>query len=219
MAKEKKNNSNDNQSLGGYLRKLKKEFPQGLVTITKKVNPQFEVSAILKHLEDLNKYPALVFDNLLNLKGQSSCKMVINIAADRRRLAIALELSPENYKFELTKEVSKRSSLPKDFNIVKSEDAPVREVILKGNDIDLRNYPILKFHELDGGHFFTSPVIAKDPLTGIYNSSIHRLMFRDKDELNICMAHFHIRKIYKENEKNNIPTPAAVVLDHHPYFF
>lgn len=82
MAKRKKDNANDNQSLVGYLKKLKKEFPQGLVTITKKVNPQFEVSAILKHLEDLNIYPALVFENLLNLKGQSSCKMVTNIAAE-----------------------------------------------------------------------------------------------------------------------------------------
>ena len=219
MAKEKKDNSNDNQSLAGYLRKLKKEFPQGLVTITEKVNPEFEVSAILKHLEDLNKYPAVVFENLLNLKGQSSCKMVINIAADRRRLAIALGLSAEDYRSELTKEASKRTFLPKDVNIIKSEDAPVREVILKDNDIDLRNFPILKFHEFDGGHFFTSPVVVKDPLTGIYNSSIHRLMYRDKDETNIDMSPFHLYSIYKENEKKNRPTPVAIILGHHPCFF
>lgn len=120
---------------------------------------------------------------------------------NRRRLAIALGLSAEDYRSELTKEASKRTSLPKDVNIIKSEDAPVREVILKGNDIDLRNFPILKFHENDGGHFFTSAVVAKDPFTGIYNSSIHRLMYRDKDETNIDMSPFHLYSIYKENEK------------------
>lgn len=219
MKNEKSVNLNSKQSLRNYLDEVKKEFPQGLLTINKKINPKFEVSAILKHLEDLNKYPAIIFKNLLNLKGQPGCEMIINIAADRRRLAIALGLPPENYKFDLTKEVSERSSHPIDFSVIKSNDAPVREIIIEDNDIDLRDYPILKFHELDGGHYFTSPVIAKDPMTGIYNSSFHRLMLRTKDELNICMAPFHLLRIFKENEKKGISTPAAVILGHHPCIF
>ncbi|MBE3138368.1 MAG: UbiD family decarboxylase [Actinobacteria bacterium] len=217
--KEKKVNSNDSQSLRGYLNKLKKEIPQGLVTITKKVNPDFEVSAILKHLEDLNKFPAVLFENISNLKGQYNGRLAINIGADRKRLALAIGLSPEDYKSELTIESSRRASLAKDVNIVKSEDAPVREVIFKGKDIDLRNYPMLKYHELDGGNFFTSPVVAKDPLTGIYNSSIHRLMYRDKDETGINMSPFHLYSIHRKNERRNKPTPVAVVLGHHPAFF
>jgi 2,5-furandicarboxylate decarboxylase 1 len=217
--KEKKVNSNDSQSLRVYLEKLKKEFPQGLVTITKKINPDFEVSAILQHLEDLNKFPAVLFENISNLKGQYNNRLTINMGADRKRLALAIGLPPEDYKSKLTIEASRRSSLAKDVNIVRREDAPVKEMILKGKDIDLRNYPMLKYHKLDGGNFFTSPVVVKDPLTGIYNSSIHRIMFRDKDETGINMSPFHLYKIYKENEKRNEPTPVAVVLGHHPCFF
>lgn len=220
MTKEKKIYSNNSQSLGGYLRNLKEEYPQGLVTITEKVNPEFEISAILEHLEDLNKFPGLLFENVSNLKGQQyNGKLAINLLADRRRLAIALGLSPEDYRSELTEEASKRTSLPKGVSIIKSEDAPVREVILKGNDIDIYNFPIIKYHELDGGHFFTSPVVAKDLNTGIYNSSVHRLMCRNKDEININMSPFHLYSIYKENEKKNRPTQVAVVLGHHPCFF
>ena len=58
--KEKISNSKDHQSLRGYLDKLKKEFPQGLVTINKKISPDFEATALLKHLEDLNKFPAVL---------------------------------------------------------------------------------------------------------------------------------------------------------------
>jgi len=216
---EKKVNSNDSQSLRGYLSKLKKEFPQGLVTITKPISPDFEVTALLQHLEDLNKFPAVLFENIANLKGQYNGRAIINIVADRKRVALAMGLSPEDYKSELTIESSRRSSLPKDVNIVKCENAPVKEIILKGKDIDLRNYPILKFHELDGGNFFTSAVIAKDPDTGIYNSSVHRLMYRDKDETGITMSPFHLFSIFTKNEKRNKPTPIAVVLGHHPAFF
>jgi len=217
--KGKNVNSKDSQSLRGYLDKLKKKSPQGLVTITKKINPDFEVSAILQHFEDLNKFPAVLFENISNLKGEDNGRLLINNGADRKRLAIALGLSPENYKSELTIEASRRTSQAKDVKVVRSENAPVKEIIIKGKDIDLRDYPILKLHTLDGGNFFTPSVVAKDPFTGIYNSSIHRLMYRDKDETGINMSPFHLYHIYKENEKMNRPTPVAVVLGHHPCFF
>lgn len=58
--------------------------------------------------------------------------------------------------------------------------APCQEVVLKGDDVDLFQLPILKCWPLDGGRFITLPlVITRDPDTGIQNYGTYRLQVYD----------------------------------------
>ncbi len=58
--------------------------------------------------------------------------------------------------------------------------APVQEVVLKGEAVDLSRLPILKCWPLDGGPFLTLPlVITKDPETGELNVGMYRMQVLD----------------------------------------
>lgn len=69
---------------------------------------------------------------------------------------------------------------------IKSEmvdTAPCKEVILRGDEVDLTKLPMFLHHERDG-HAYTNDnmVISKHPDTGIYDWGIYRSMFRTKNE-------------------------------------
>jgi len=58
--------------------------------------------------------------------------------------------------------------------------APVQEVVLRGEAVDLRRLPVLKSWPLDGGPFLTLPlVITKDPETGELNLGMYRMQVLD----------------------------------------
>lgn len=63
------------------------------------------------------------------------------------------------------------------------DTAPCKDVILKGDDVDLTKLPMFLHHERDG-HAYTNDnmVISKNPDTGIYDWGIYRSMFRTKNE-------------------------------------
>jgi len=59
------------RTIESYLRQVGEALPQDLVTISEPVKPsQFEVTALLQHLENAGKFPLLLFENPLNLHGK-----------------------------------------------------------------------------------------------------------------------------------------------------
>jgi 2,5-furandicarboxylate decarboxylase 1 len=67
--------------------------------------------------------------------------------------------------------------------------APCKEVILKGDAVDLTKLPMFLHHDRDG-HAYTNDnlVISKHPDTGVYDWGIYRSMFRTKNEKNFDMT-------------------------------
>lgn len=62
----------------------------------------------------------------------------------------------------------------------KVSNAPVQEVVLKGDQVDLNRIPVLKCWPQDGGPFITLPlVISKDPETGELNLGMYRMQVLD----------------------------------------
>src|SRR3546814_16383947 len=54
---------------------------------------------------------------------------------------------------------------------------------LKGDDIDLFQFPVPKWHREDGGRYINTfqATITKDPDTGVHNIGIYRGMIGQKD--------------------------------------
>ncbi|MBV9358596.1 MAG: UbiD family decarboxylase, partial [Chloroflexi bacterium] len=69
------------------------------------------------------------------------------------------------------------------------DTAPCKDVILKGDDVDLTRLPQFLYHERDG-HAYTTDnfVVSKHPDTGIYDWGIYRSMFRTTTEKNCDMT-------------------------------
>src|SRR3954470_1445388 len=67
--------------------------------------------------------------------------------------------------------------------------ASCKDIILKGDDVDLTRLPMFLHHDRDG-HAYTNDnlLISKHPDTGIYDWGIYRSMFRSKNEKSVDMT-------------------------------
>lgn len=93
--------------------------------------------------------------------------------------------------------------------------APCKEVILKGDEVDLTKLPLFLHHDRDG-HAYTNDnlVISKDPETGITDWGIYRSMFRTINEKSFdmtCSSHRQRLNALKA-QKAGHNLPMAVVI-------
>lgn len=207
------------KDLRQHLEDVRQVLPNEMVVIDREMDPAFEINAILQKLGDQQKHPACLFTNVRSLKGQPGNRVLSNLLSSRRRLALALGMDPSLHRMELPIEVDRRLRHPIRPVVIPRSEAPVAESVQVGDAADLRDLPVIKQHELDGGHFFTMGLVTRDPDSPLYNASHHRLQVRGAQETGVCMAPFHTWRIYKENERRGQPTRCVAVQGHHPAFF
>jgi len=92
------------KSLGSFLEDCRREIPNEVVHVTKQVDPaHYDVSALIKHLDELRKFPILVFDNPLNLHGQpSDIKLTMNCEISQGKTQVALGLDRNTSREAMT---------------------------------------------------------------------------------------------------------------------
>lgn len=207
------------QDLRAHLAEVAERLPEELITTGREIDPAFEVNAVLQHLADRGKNPAVLFENVRDMRGRPGHKVISNLMSSRRRLALALGMDPERFRNELPAEVERRVGAPVKPVVVPRREAPVMEVVRAGEEADLLDLPVVRQHELDGGHYFTGGFVNRDPELPLYNASHQRLMVRDARETGMCMSPFHTWRIFKEHERQGRPTPSVAVQGHHPLFF
>ena len=208
------------KDLRHFLDKVQKEMPEDFIRIKKEVDPKFEITAIQQKLEDEGRYPVLLFENVKNLYGEpSGFQVTSNLFATRQKCALALDLNKEQWRKETSLEYARRAnSLIKPVVVDKSE-APCKEVIMTGDQVDLYKLPVLTHHEMDGMPYFPDAVVAADPDNGVYNSSHHRMIIAGKNESRIWMSPRHLWNYFMRAQERGESLPIAHVLGHHPGFF
>ncbi len=208
-------------SLRSYLETLEDLYPGEIVRVDKPVRPaEFEVTALLKHLENRNRYPVVFFENPLNVKGQpSAIPLVSNLYATRERCALALGLDPAKSRLELSLEYARRETNQIPPVVIDRSEAPVKQVIKTGDEADLSDYPIVRHHEMDPAPYINMTPVMKDPDEGFYNLAFLRNMYKGSRKLGIHMSPRHNWHIFRKNEERNDPTPTAIVVSHHPAFY
>lgn len=95
------------------------------------------------------------------------------------------------------------------------DTAPCKDVIIKGDDIDLTMFPLFLHHPKDGQAYFNDTnVVSRDPDTGMIGKGIYRFMYRSKNETNIDMRNAtHGARIHaKRNQELGKDTPIAVLI-------
>ena len=203
-----------------FLNDVKRIYPNDMISIKKDVKPSdFEVTALLRHLEVLKKFPVMLFERPMNLKGELSIPLVTNVFATRERCALALGLPPEKSGLELSLEYARRVKRPIAPKIIDKSEAPVKEVVKTGKEVDLRYLPIVRHHEMDGGPYIDMTPVMKDPDEGFYNVAFLRNQYKEPQKLGIHMSPRHNWTIFKKYEQKNLPTPVIVVIGHHPAFY
>ena len=198
------------QSIRGYLANLEQQGE--LVRFRKEVDPHENLTAIgWKTYDRLGK--ASLFDNLTGFPDWHVCNQILT---DRRKWGIGLGVAEE----EVIETFNTRVKSPIDPVMVDAADAPVKQVVLKGDDVDLTKVPAAWTSELDPGPFIASGMaIIKDPDTGIRNMSIHRQQIMGKNRTGYLICPRQALRIYQKYQERNEPMPVAMVVGAHPAIY
>ena len=112
---------------------------------------------------------AVLFKNA----GPESADLISKVAAGRKRLAAAFDTTYE----QAYDEYHKRLATPHKVFEVPSDEAPVHEVIVTGDDVDLTKLPFHPQHAYDGSCYISAGIdYTVDPQTGRTNIGSRRAL-------------------------------------------
>jgi 2,5-furandicarboxylate decarboxylase 1 len=209
------------KDLAGFISRISAEFPDQVVTIRRPVRAsEYEVTAILQHLDDAGQYPMALFEQPINMLGEASeFPIVSNVFGTRERCALALDLPPEQAKLPLSLEYARRERQQIDPLVIDAGEAPVKQVVQRGDEIDIRRLPIVKHFEGDLSEVITMAAVMKDPDTGVYDVSFVKGFPKDPRKAGVSIHTPHLERILAKYEKRGEPAPYVHILGHHPAFF
>lgn len=165
------------------------------------------------------KGPALLFSNIkdYNHAGARCGRLTTGLLASHRRIALTLGLDPAADNRTLVEHVLRHNAerLPPVF----VDDGPVHENVVRGEDIDLRELPVPRWHHLDGGRYINTfgAVITKDPDTGWVNAGVYRGMIGGARTIPMLMVPSqHWGRHWAKHVASGEPMPVASVYGWHP---
>jgi len=145
--------------------------------IGKPVNADEELAAITYMATRNEEAPALLFENIVG--DTSGSRVLANmLGASKERYALAVGIDPNLSIAEMiaaTRGIMNRHVAP--VRVAKSK-APVNEIVLRGDDIDLTRFPSPKFWPGDGGRYIGTGdiTLTASPDSGRINVGCYRQM-------------------------------------------
>lgn len=179
-----------------------------LITIRQSVDPLSQMGALLAQSGE----KALFFQELKGFPGWRSLGQGV---ANLRHAALAFDTSVDRLTADFAQRLQERVPCQK------VTGGPVKEIVLNGDQVDLRSLPFHVNGESDAAPYITSGlVVTKDPDSGVQNTAIYRMQVRDRNHTGIMSspnhhASHHLRKYEERNEA----MPVAVVIGHHPAYY
>jgi UbiD family decarboxylase len=149
--------------------------------------------------------------------GPEHTELIGNVMGSRKRLALALDTDEAG----LLPEIMKRLARPQKPVKVSAGDAPVQQVVRKGEDADLCTLPVHLQHGEDGAPYISAGLdVMQFRDTGHHNVGCRRIMLRGPRQAGIDMiAPSDARAIYLEAVAKGERTPVAYVVGSHPCDF
>jgi 2,5-furandicarboxylate decarboxylase 1 len=179
-----------------------------LVRINKEVDRKFELPALLQQLEQSGK--AFIFSNI---KG-ARFPLIGGLLNSTTRLGQAVGNDTSAGYDHRNHSAAYGAALA---NLQQHEvvtSAPVKDVVLTGDDIDLADIPVPTFFELDSGAFITGAVgISCDPVDNRLNMGFYRSLVTGRDRLVINASSMSdLRRFYAAAEESGEPMPIALAI-------
>jgi len=161
--------------------------------------------------------PSLLFENIKDHENTWCRELFVGGLIKSKYIALMLGLAKDTPRQEVLQLLRRRFKEPIEPGHV--DTGPVKENIVKGNDVDLFQIPVPQWHPLDGGRYINSwlGVVTKDPDDGIYNVGQYRGMITGKDKISVFLipaqgwgAHF------SKYQRMGQPMPVALVFGWDP---
>ena len=198
-----------------------------LKRVTAEVSPVLEMAEIADRAAKSGRGtakaggPALLFENVAGYPG---ARVLMNQFGSEKRMRLALEVdSLEDVAKRIetlmrpvlpTGMLDKLKLLPMLAEVggffpktVDAKKAPCKEVILRGEDVDVLKFPVLQTWPQDGGRFITLPcVVTRDPKSGKRNVGMYRMQVYDGKTTGM---HWQRQKVAAEHLRERLRAEAT----------
>jgi 2,5-furandicarboxylate decarboxylase 1 len=199
-----------------FLAEYEAEYPELVVHVHEEVDSHYEVSALaIKSQKELPETPVLVFHRLRTGDGRvSPYPVVTNLFASRRRCALAIGSTYEHVGRDAYERRSQRLAPA----VVSGREAPVKEVVQRGDAVDLSELPAIVHAAWDPGPYVSAGFLTTyDPESGVDNCALQRGWLADKRQIRIFpnrASHnaWNIQKLEQRGEDARV----AYWVGHHP---
>lgn len=140
---------------------------------------RFEIGSITE-LSFENHGPALLFDRIEGYPPDS--RIAVNLCSTKRRSLMALGMEPNLSVDEFMSIWQKRRDNYKPIGPKIVNDSPLLANVQVGEKVNLQQFPVPIWHELDGGPYIGTgvAVIQKDPDSGRVNVGTYRCQLHDR---------------------------------------
>ncbi len=206
------------KDLRQFLQLVKKAGPDHYVEVKRPLAVDLEVCVLQEKLAEEGRYPVIYCPDMKEFK----FPYCTNLFGSYELLGMALDIDPDTLrrigKAEVLEEYRRRLNSPKRVQWVASTHAPVKDIVMKGKDVDLGMLPILKHSELDSGKCIAiGATISKGADKGIPNMGIYRYKVKGRSKLSCFLAPVkrgsYIARHYAELGK---VMEIAIFIGHHP---
>lgn len=182
-----------------------------LVTVAKPVSTKFEIAAYIRKSSD-NNGPCFVFDEV---EGHPGWRATGAMYATPQKILDALGVPVE----EVTRHYIDAIRNPVPWEVVDGEpgSAPVKDVVITGDDVDLAAVPVVTHSEKDGPFITAGVQVARDPDTGVHGLGMHRMEVFGRDRLGLWAPNERrIGRARFKQEQRGERTEIAVIIGPDP---
>jgi len=195
----------------GFIEMVGRDFPDEIVRVSEPVRRELDITSTVFEFERAGRSPVVMFEKVDGF----DIPVVTNLAGNRRLLAAALGVAPD----ELPGAYRERCQDYQPVELV--ENAPWREIVLEGDDVDLTRLPIPLHFSVDAAPYITAGQLsARDPETGVDTTGFHRFMLKGKDRLGLSLhSRRRMYEFHRRAEARGEALPAAITLGIHPVHY
>jgi 2,5-furandicarboxylate decarboxylase 1 len=206
------------KDLGGFLDSITAE-PAEYRSVSRAVNPMdFDVTAVLEHLDRRGQYPAVMFESPLDVHGDPSLFPVVsNLWATRERCARAVGVPPGDAGAPLGLRFAGMVDTKRDPVVIR--DAPVQANIWRGPDADLWRLPVVRHSEMDLGGVLTMALSMHAPGEDFYNVTFVKQFAESPRGGGVTIHSAHMSRMLREWQRRGETVPVVNILGHHPAFW
>jgi UbiD family decarboxylase len=196
------------QDLRAFIEAYGRACPGEVLRIAEPVRLEHDVQALALELERRRRFPILRFEQVVGY----AMPVVANVMASRRAYAYALGVDagqmPAEYARRLTEYVKP----------VLVDDPPFRQIVRRGDDVDLTTLPIPVYYPGDAGRYITAGLtVARDPETGVETEGYHRFQLRGSRRLGVSLhSRRRMFEYQRRAEARGQGLECAIVLGLHP---
>lgn len=204
------------KDLRTFIEQVQQTNPTSFLRTKKEVDPRYELTGVLRKFQEQGQFPMVLFEDV---KG---CDVPVlgNALGHRDRLALLFDTDSTGLAAAYEQKQGKQIPPVE----VAAAEAPVKEIVQTGDDVDVTSIATIVHCDGDGGEhgeYISSGVtLAKDSDTGVYNAGIYRIQVIGPDRLHLDPGQYsHIWHLHHKEELRDQPLEVAIVIGHYPTLY